>query len=152
MADPLVIPGDMDEHGVVHLDMPRAAVQAICRKRWAGQRVDVEIRSRKSKRSDLQNKALHAAWKGWADFLGYDVDELKREMLAKVFGTVDMKSPLTGAVVVVPVEPHTSTLNTAQFAELMESAVQVAAETGYLLELPDEWKARKAKAARRRVA
>jgi hypothetical protein len=63
-----------------------------------------------------------------------------------------MKSPLTGAVVVVPVEPHTSTLNTAQFAELMESAVQVAAETGYVLELPDEWKARKAKEARRRVA
>lgn len=147
MSEPLVIPGDMDEQGVVHLDMPRAAVQAICRKRWAGQRVDVEIRARKSKRSDRQNKALHAAWKGWADHLGYDVDELKREMLALVFGTVEMTSPVSGEVRTVPVEPHTSALNTAQFAELMDRAVITAAETGYHLELPDEWKAKRGRAA-----
>lgn len=139
MSEPLVLSGDVDADGTIRLDLPRTRVQALCRARFATERVDVEIRRRKSKRTDRQNRALHAAWKGWADFLGYDVDELKREVLGQVFGTVEITSPITGRVEHVPVEPHTSKLDTAQFAELMDRAVEIAARTGYVLLLPDEY-------------
>lgn len=144
MSKPLVVPADCDEQGVVHLDIPAAQHRALCRARFAGQRVDVEIRHRKSKRSIDQNAWMHAAFKGWSDFLGYGVDELKREMLALVFGTDEVTSPLTGEVRIALKEPHTSGLNTAQFCELMERAMVEAANTGYLIEEPDEWKKRKA--------
>lgn len=144
MSDyPDVFPGDCDERGRIAFDLPQA-VTAYCRRKFAGKRVDVEIRERKSRRSPKQNRALHAAWKGWADFLGYPVDELKREVLREVFGTHEITSPLTNEVREVLNEPHTSRLNTAQFAELMERAVITAAGTGYVLELPDEWKQKQA--------
>ncbi len=141
--DPLIVAADIDADGRLHLDLPAPQHRALLRARFAEQRVDVEVRLRKTRRSDRQNRALHAAWKGWSDFLGYPVDELKREMLALVFGTEEKASPVTGELRHVLVQPHTSQLTTAQFAELMDRAVQVAAETGYLLELPDEWQAKK---------
>lgn len=149
MSEPLVIPADVDAQGVVHLDIPSSRHRALCRARFAGQRVDVEIRQRKSKRSLDQNKWLHAAFKGWADHLGYGVDELKRELLEIVFGTDEVVSPVSGEVRVVLREPHTAALNTAQFSELMERAMVEAANTGYLIEEPDEWKRRRAATLRR---
>lgn len=38
------------------------------------------------------------------------------------------------------VKPHTSRLNTAEFAQLMEFAAMKAAETGYYMPMPDEWR------------
>ena len=140
--DPLVCAGEVDADGRLHLDLPAAQHRAVLKARFAGERVDVEVRLRKSRRSDKQNRALHAAWKGWADHLGYPVDELKREMLMQVFGADICEAPALGIFGRMgPRKPHTSALTTAEFAELMDRAVQVAAETGYVLELPDEWKA-----------
>ena len=139
---PAAFAGDCDATGRITFDEPKA-VTAYCRAKFAGKRVDVEIRERKSQRSHEQNRWLHAAFAGWADHLGYGVDELKREVLALVFGTDEIRSPLTGAVCSILREPHTSALNTAQFAELMDRALILAAETGYLIEEPDEFRARR---------
>ena len=76
-------PGDCDERGRIAFDIP-AAVTAYCRAKFAGQRVDVEIRPRKAKRSDKQNRAFHAAITPWARELGYHVEELKDELLGLV--------------------------------------------------------------------
>lgn len=146
MSEPLVCAADCDESGVLHLDMRRPQYQALLKARFAGQRVDVEVRRRKSRRSLAQNKWLHAAFDGWAAHLGYTVDELKREVLALAFGTEEVRSPLTQDVRIVLRQPHTSTLNTEQFCLLMEHAMVTAAETGYVIEEPEEWKARMAKA------
>lgn len=143
----LTFPGDCDARGRITFDMPQA-VTAYCRRRFAGQRVDVEIRARKAKRSLLQNAYIHAAWKGWADHLGYDVEALKDELLGLVFGYREVTSPITGEVRQVLVEPHTSRLTVPQMSELMERAVIEAAGTGYDLLLPDEWHEARTKAAR----
>lgn len=70
MSEPLVVPADVDADGVVHLDIPAAQHRAACRARFAGQRVDVEIRRRKSKRSLRANAALHAGLHEWAAYRG----------------------------------------------------------------------------------
>lgn len=147
MSEPLVFPADIDAEGRIVFDtdfIPSARRLALSRARFGGKRVDVEIRHRKSRRSLEQNKWLHAAFKGWADFLGYGVDELKREMLALVFGTDDVTSPLTGEIRSALRKPHTSALTMKEFAEFMDRAMVTAAETGYIIEEPEEWKRRRA--------
>jgi len=134
-----VFPGDCDARGRIVFDIP-AQVIAFCRKRFAGKRVDVEIRDRKAKRSDRQNRAYHAAIKPWADFLGDDVEGVKRDMLALVFGAHDEASKVTGEIRRVLEKPHTSMLTTAEFSELMDRTVITAAETGYVMPLPDEFR------------
>lgn len=146
MSEPLVFPAEIDTEGRIAFDtdcIPSARRLALSRARFGGKRVDVEIRHRKSRRSLEQNKWLHAAFKGWADFLGYSVDELKREVLALVFGADTVTSPLTGEERTVLCQPHTSGLSTRQFAELMDRAIIEAAQTGYVIEEPDEWKAKR---------
>ena len=148
MSEPLVLAGDCADDGTLHLDLPRKAVQALCAARFKGQRVDVEIRQRKSQRSARQNAAFHAAITPWARELGYHVEELKDELLGLVWGYEERVSKLTGEVQRVLVKPHTSKLTTAEFSELMEYAVMQAAQTGYVMLLPDEFRARqKGKAA-----
>ena len=140
MTDPVVLAGDCADDGTLHLDLPRKAVQALCAARFKGQRVDVEIRARKSQRSARQNAAFHAALTPWAKELGYHVEELKDELLGLVWGYEERVSKLTGEVQRVLVKPHTSKLTTAEFSELMEHTVMQAAQTGYVMLLPDEFK------------
>ena len=135
-----VFPGDCDEKGRIVFDIP-AQVVAFCRKAFAGKRVDVEIRQRKAKRSDRQNRAYHAAIKPWADFLGDDVESVKQDMLALVFGSHLHRSKVSGEWVRVLEKPHTSTLTVAEFSQLMDRTVITAAQTGYVMPLPDEFRA-----------
>jgi len=138
----------MDEHGQVRLDMPRAQYLAVCKARFAGKRVDVEIRERKSRRSLSQNALFWALLTPWAAELGYTPEELKDELLGLLWGYEEQPSPLTGEIRRVPRKARSSKLNTAEFTELIDFMVMKAAETGYVMELPDELKAaRKAKAA-----
>ena len=132
-------PGDCDERGKIIFDSPSVVV-AYCKAHYAGQRVDVEIRPRKAKRSDRQNRAFHAAITPWARELGYTVEELKGELLGLMWGYEEAVSKLTGEVTRRLVKPHTSRLNTAEFAQLMEFAAMKAAETGYYMPMPDEWR------------
>ena len=145
MSAPLVIPGEIDESGVVHLDIPAAQHRAACRARFAGQRVDVEIRPRKSKRSLRANAALHAGLHAWAGHHGLTgaaaqqwVEDAKDDLLALCFGYVVRQSQITGEVTKRLAKPHTSALTVEEFRELFDVAVVKAAEDGFLWTLPEE--------------
>ena len=122
--------------------LPIEAVMAVCKRRYAYQRIEVEIRRRDVKRSDRQNRYLHAALTQWGHELGYHVDELKSELLALVFGTREVVSPITGQVRQVLNKPHTSKLSVRDCNTLIEFLVIEAAKTGCVIDLPDEWRAK----------
>jgi hypothetical protein len=115
--------------------------RAICRAKFKGQEVELEIRPRRQKRSVAQNRAIHAMLRPWCEE-GHYIDDLKRDLLKAVFGTHERVSPLTGEVELVPNKPHTSQLTVQEFSELVEKSVIIAAECGVILELPDEYKLR----------
>jgi hypothetical protein len=131
----------------IALDHP-AAFRAF-KRRLVGEEVELSLRKRRTKRSDKQNRAFHACITPWSKDEGYPMDDLKRDLLIEVFGSREVVSPITGAVVLVPAKPHTSQLTTQEFALLMERTVEIAAECGVQLELPDEYKTRKAQEAKR---
>jgi hypothetical protein len=133
--------GFVESNGRLTLDH-KAAFRAFVR-RLAGEEVSVTIHKRREKRSDRQNRALHAMLTPWSHGEGYPMDELKRDLLIAVFGSAEVTSPITGEVVLVPVKPHTSKLTIAEFAELMERSVEIAAGCGVQLELPNEYRTRK---------
>ena len=125
------------QDGVLRLDFKRQYDAYI--KRFEGDEVEVTIAKRRSRRSDRQNRAFHAALVPWAEFLGDDVESLKDELLALEFGFDEVKSPLTGAIKRVLHEPHTSILDTLKFSRLFERAAVEAAGTGYVMQMPDEY-------------
>jgi hypothetical protein len=142
--------GFVKDDGTLTLDAP-AAFRAFYR-RFAGDEIEVEIRKRRTKRSDRQNAAFWAAITPWAHELGYEPNELKTELMALLWGYDEVPSPLTGELRVVPTKARSSRLNTQEFCELMEFAAVKAAETGYVLLLGDEYKAAKAEAAKKQRA
>jgi hypothetical protein len=136
---PQTFPGDCTEEGRIVFDLP-AQVTAYCRARFAGARVDVEIRLRKDKRSDRQNRAFHAALARWSEHIGhYPVEKIKDELLGLQWGYIVAQSPITGEITKRLVKPHTSRLNTAEFAELFDLAAIEAAKTGHVMVMPDEF-------------
>ena len=139
--------GFCDDAGKFTLDYPRAFTAYVSR--FKGEEVTIEVYKRRTKRSDKQNRAWHAALTPWADFLGYDIEELKDELLGIVFGYHEVTSPVSGEVRQVLAEPHSSRLDTQKFALLMERTVEIAAGTGFVIELPDEWKQRRPRERRR---
>lgn len=140
--------GFVEDDGRLTLDHKAAFLAFV--KRFRGEEVELELRKRRTKRSDRQNKALHAMLTPWSHGEGYPMDELKRDLLIAVFGSQEVTSPITGEVVMVPTKPHTSQLTTAECAEFVGRVVEIAAGCGVILELPDEFKARKAKEAKQR--
>jgi len=104
----------------------------------------------RTKRSDRQNRALHALLTPWARERGWTVDDLKTTMLGIAFGHIERVMPVTGEVVKVLAEPHTSRLDVTKFCFLIEEVLRVAAEDDFWLESPEEY--RKAKEAERKKA
>ena len=160
MTAPLVTAGGCDETGVIHLDIQKSAHQSLCKDRFAGRRIEIEVRLRKSKRSFDQNAWMHAALTRWivealpeyrepAMRLRDGVERLKDELLALVFGWHVYQSQITGEIVKSLAKPHTSGLSTGEMTELMDVAVVEAAKTGHIIDEPAEWKARKAAAAKK---
>jgi len=101
--------------------------------RWlgllSGQRVEVVVRKRRTKRSDRANRFYWSAVVGpLADHLGYEKDEL-HEVLAMRFLRID-DCPLTG----VPRRKRTPKTNTAEFADYVERCIRLAAELGVVVE------------------
>jgi len=92
-------------------------------------------------RSAAQNRALHKMLEPWCKE-GHDIEDLKDDLLRAVFGLREKVDAITGEVTHALAEPHTSKLSKAQFSELMQRAVQIAAECGVWLELPDEYRER----------
>lgn len=101
----------------------------------------VTVAKADEKRTDAQNKALHKMLEPWAAE-GHDIEDLKDDILRAVFGEREVTDAVTGEIKKVLVEPHTSKLGKRKFSELMERAVQIAAECGVYLELPDEYRER----------
>lgn len=120
--------------------------------RFRGEEVEIEVRKRRTKRSDKQNRAYHAMLTPWALSEGHYIEDLKDDCLGEVFGFREVVNVVTGEVRKVLAEPHTSTLDTVRFAHLMERTAEIAARCGFIVELPDEYKSRKAKEARRKKA
>jgi hypothetical protein len=100
----------------------------------------------RSRRSDRQNRALHALLTPWARERGWSLDDLKDTMLGIAFGHVERVMPVTGEIVKVLAEPHSSHLDVTKFCHLIEEVLRVAAEDDYWLESPEEYKRAKEQA------
>lgn len=135
--------GFVADDGKFKLDFPAQFRAYAGRKEFRGEEVEIEFRKRRTKRSDRQNRALWAALTPWAHELGYEPTELKNELMALLWGYEEAASPLTGELRIIPNKSRSSRLSTREMSELMEFAAVKAAETGYVMELPDEFKARK---------
>lgn len=110
-------------------------------RKFAGHEVEIEIRKRRSKRSDRQNAWLHSFLGALAEHLGYTLEELKLVGLVALWGTHDVMG------YTLPAKPHTSKLNTNEFSDLCEWFVQKAAEVDFLVLYPEEFKRKKLKRA-----
>jgi hypothetical protein len=140
-------PGDCLENGRIDFDNPKQ-VTAYCRAKFAGQRVDVEIRPRKDKRSVRANAALHAGLQEWAHAKGQVgkaaeawVEAAKDDLLGLCWGYIVSQNIFTGEITKRLVEPHTANLSVEKFNTLFEVAVMEAAKDGHVWKLPDEFKA-----------
>ena len=144
-----MFPGLVDEDGKVHLESP-AQQRAYCKRKFAGQCVDVVIAGQGLMKSRLQESGFHAMITPWAKSEGHNVDDLKRDILRAVFGEREHVNPITAEVGMVLREPHTSTLSRAKYSELIERTLEIAGECGVILEAPHEYRERKAREARKR--
>ena len=147
-ADPAVFVGTVDAEGAVHLEFP-SQQRAYCRKKFAGQCVDVIIAPQGQMKTRLQECGFHAMISPWAKQEGIRIDDLKRDILRHVFGEMEHVNPITGEVVMVLREQHTSTLSRAKYSELIERTLELGAECGVLLEAPNEYRRRKEQEAKR---
>ncbi len=95
--------------------------------------------------------ALLNAWCDKAD-QGWRPDDLKDAVMGVVFGTIEIRKPLTNEVVRVPARVSTSSLNVTDFCKVIEAILELAAtsEPAVWLEAPDEF--RQAKEKERRQA
>ena len=141
--------GLVDDHGKVHLDFPRQFYAYA--KRFIGDEVEVEIRKRRSKRSDRQNRAMWALLHEWSRHQeGTSPNSLKDDVMGITFGWSD-PSPMTGRV--YPMHPHTSDLSVEEFCRVIEAILHLAAEhSGVVLQAPDEYRKAKEAAAKRKAA
>lgn len=148
-ADPSVFLGRVDENGVIRLDFPQRQ-RAYCKAKMAGQCVDVIITPQGELKSRLQEKGFHAMITPWARESGQAIDSLKRDLLGEIFGWQEHVNTITGEVRMELREPHTSKLSRAKYSELIERSADIAAECGFILELPHEYRERKEREAKRR--
>lgn len=89
-----------------------------------------------------QEKGYHAMLRPLCAAKGFDIEDAKDYMLARVFGITVSK--INGREILI--EPHTSQLSKAKYADLIERTLEIAAtEFEVWLEAPSEWKERKAK-------
>lgn len=148
MGEPFIFFGQMDSEGRLRPDFP-AQQRGICKHRFAGVRVEVEIREESTQRSDRQNRALWALLHAWGRESGNDADDLKDIMLGIAFGHVEKVMPVTGEIRQVPAKPRSSKLSIADFCHLIEEVLRVAAECGVFLEAPSEYRLAKEAAAKK---
>lgn len=89
-----------------------------------------------TRRTAAQNDAFHAMITPWAKDEGHNVDELKRDLMGTIFGWEE--SPLGHTR--VPMKPSTSALTVDEFSFLIERTADIAADCGYVIQLPSEYK------------
>jgi hypothetical protein len=146
--DPAVFTGLIDADGCVHLEHP-AQQRAYCKRKLAGQCVDIIIAPQGAMKTRLQEAGFHAMVTPWAKSEGHRIDDLKRDLLRAIFGEMEHVNPITGEIMMVLREPHTSTLSRAKYSELIERTLEIAGECGVVLEAPHEHRERKARERRK---
>lgn len=115
----------------------------------AGEDLDLIIKSIEAGRTRQQEKGFHAMIAPWAKAEGHTIDDLKRDLLAEIFGLREHVDVLSGVVVLVLREPHTSKLSKTQYNELIERTMEIAARCGHELVAPSEWRARRTQDAKK---
>jgi len=140
--DPAVFVGTVSEDGRVHLDNP-TQFRNYCKARLKGQAIDLIIAPMGLEKTRNQQAGFHAMITPWAREEGHRIDDLKRDLLRAVFGEMEHVNPITGEMTMVLVEPHTSKLSRGKYSTLIERTLQIAAECGYVLEAPSEYRERK---------
>ena len=128
----------VDSQGRVSFAHP-AQARAYLRGQFAGQVIVAQFYEHRTKRSDRQNRAFHAAITPWAKERGWEIDALKQFLLKRTFGVHEFVDPVSGEVVEVLAEPHTSKLGVQQFCELVDRTLELAAEDGVWLVIGDEY-------------
>ena len=130
--------GFIDDAGKLTLDSP-AAFKAYA-KHLAGNECEIDLRKRRSKRSDEQNKY----WWGvvvtlLAEHCGYTRDEMHDALKVKFLGAEDMSKGLVRV-------GSTTKLTTLEFADLTERVMLWAAEElGVVIPSPEREPAKRAK-------
>ena len=147
--DQAIFTGECDKEGRIHLDYPKVQ-KAYCQARFAGQAVDVIVAPQGQRQSRLQSAGFHAMVQPWAREEGHRIEDLKIDLLRAIFGEIDHTNPITGEVTKVLAEPHTSKLNRAQYSELIERTLEIAAECGFVLVAPNEYRKAKERKAKKR--
>lgn len=147
-GDPAVFLGTVEDDGRVRLDFPQQ-MRAYCKRKLAGQCVDIIIAPQGALKTRLQENGFHAMITPWAREDGLPIDDLKRDLLREIFGEREHINPITGAVEMVLREPHTSTLSRTKYNELIERTLDIAAGCGFVLEAPHEYRERKQREAKK---
>lgn len=147
--DPAIFTGAVDAEGRIHLDHP-AQQRAYCKKKHAGELVEILIAPVGLMKSRKQESGFHAMITPWARGEGHRIEDLKRDLLRHVFGEVEHVNPISGRVEKVLAEPHTSKLSRGKYSELIERTLEIAAECGVILEAPSEYRERKEREAHKR--
>ncbi len=125
--------------GEIRFDFPKQQL-AYCRAKLAGQCVDVVLTPQGAAKSRLQEQGFHAMIQPWAREEGHRIDDLKRDLLRAIFGEQEHTNPITGEISMVLREPHTSTLSRVKYSELIDRTLEIAAECGFVLIAPDEYR------------
>jgi hypothetical protein len=109
------------------------------KKSLTGKRVVITIEREVDARTRLQEKGFHSAIQPWARERGWQIADLKRFLLGRIFGYQEQVSTLTGERLLV--QPHTSKLSKEDYSFLIDQTLILAAEDGYVLVAPDEFRA-----------
>lgn len=108
-----------------------------------GEEVEMTLESVGERKTRQQEKGFHAMIAPWAREEGHAIEDLKRDLLAEIFGLREHTDVVSGDVVMVLCEPHTSKLSKKQYNELIERTLDIAAGCGHVLVAPSEYRLRK---------
>ena len=109
-----------------------------------GEEIEATFQSVGEHHTRQQEKGFHAMITPWAREEGHAIEDLKRDLLAEIFGLREHVDVVSGDVVMVLCEPHTSKLSKKQYNELIERTLDIAAACGHVLVAPSEYRQRRA--------
>jgi hypothetical protein len=120
----------------------RDGFDRACAQFGDGEDFEVTVGAIETDHTRQQEKGFHAMISPWAREEGIAIEDLKRDLLAEIFGLREHTDILTGVVVLLLVEPHTSKLSKKKYNELIERTLDIAARMGHVLIAPSEWRER----------
>jgi hypothetical protein len=110
-----------------------------------GEEIELTLQPVDARKTRQQEKGFHAMIQPWAREEGHAIEDLKRDLMAEIFGVREHTDVVSGVTVMVLCEPRTSQLNKKQYNELIERTLDIAASCGHLLVAPSEYRERHAK-------